>query len=237
MSIEELLSHPHIWQGRDRRSIDADTVPTGFENLDRYLPGGGWSLRSVTEIFLERYGVGELSLLMPALSSLSHCDSPQWIVWIAPPFVPYAPALLRHGVDLSRILLVHPAGEPHDALWATEQVVRSRSSVVALAWLDEADSTALRRLQLGAEEYRCWPVLFRPMRALEQPSPAGLRIRLSRAGDSADELDSPADGTGQIADAGQARVDILKCRGRRPKSLLIEDARGRAACSRGSGWQ
>ena len=43
----------------------------GFAALDRYLPGGGWPLGPLIEVFVERYGVGELSLLMPALAALT----------------------------------------------------------------------------------------------------------------------------------------------------------------------
>lgn len=192
------------------------TVPTGFQALDDYLPGGGWSLRAITEIFVERYGVGELSLLMPALAALD--VTRQWIVWIAPPFIPYAPALIRCGLDLSRILLVHPSrSKKGDVLWATEQAVRSRSTAVVLAWIDDADMTALRRLQLGAEECGCWTVLFRPMTAAGESSPAALRLQLSpaRAGEAAPALDG---------EPCRSRIDILKCRGGRPGTISIDDS-------------
>ena len=65
--------------------------------------GGGWPLGAVTEVFVEGYGVGELGLLMPALAALTKEDSAtpkKWIAWVAPPFVPYAPALQQHGVNV-----------------------------------------------------------------------------------------------------------------------------------------
>jgi cell division inhibitor SulA/protein ImuA len=223
MSLDDLIAQSKLWRGRGAVS-SAAVLPTGFDALDRYLPGGGWPQRALTEIFLDRYGIGELSLLMPALAELSRQTAKKkpWIVWIAPPFIPYAPALSRHGLDLERVLLVHPsrapaarsgsAGtlaaavtsqSPKDALWAVEQTIRSKASTAALAWLDEASSIALRRLQLGAEQYRCWTVLFQPAAALSRSSPAALRLRLSHRG-------------------GYARIEILKCRGRRPSTFEIE---------------
>ncbi len=222
MDIEKLISHPHIWRG-------GETLPswrthsTGFEALDRHLPGGGWPATGLTEIIMEQYGIGELSLLMPALGRMGE-DSGKgvgWIVWISPPFIPYAPALRSQGMDLSRVLLVHrsergfgqreeggipAASSRHDSLWAMEQALRFGSCTAVLAWVQSADEIALRRLQLAAEEGRCWAILFRPLEALQQRSPAALRIRL----EATDEL---------------TRVEILKCRGGRPGVIPIRFGR------------
>ena len=196
-----------VWRGRDGGGDGTAAIATGFAVLDDYLPGGGWPLTGISEIFIEHYGLGELSILMPALAALCRrdADAGRWIVWIAPPFVPYAPALVHHGIDVDRILLVHPSS-PGEALWAVEQVIRSRSSVAVLAWIREAGVTALRRLQLGAESSRCWTVLFRPAAAIEQSSPAALRFGLSPA---------------RAATGAGIRVEIRKCRGQRPRSFLL----------------
>lgn len=206
--IPERFSNAEIWRGLKvgGGTCSEAALPTGFGELDRYLPGGGWPQRAITEIFLDRYGIGELSLLMPALAGLSGPTATveRWVVWVAPPFIPYAPALTRCGVDLSRVLLVHPKSAERDTLWAVEQAIRSKSSVAVLAWLANADHTALRRLQLGAEENRCWTVLFRPLSALRHNSPAALRLKLS----------PKEEGT---------RIDIVKCRGRRPETIELEN--------------
>jgi cell division inhibitor SulA/protein ImuA len=169
------------------------------------LPGGGWPRRAITEILLDRYGIGELSVLMPALARLSERASraKRWIVWIAPPYVPYAPALQLSGIDLSRVLLVHPTRERKEILWAIEQALRSGSSIAVLAWLERASNIALRRLQLAAEEHDCWAVLFRSPRALDDSSPAALRVYLSGGPD-------------------KAQLKIVKCRGKRPCSMALE---------------
>ena len=218
MSIDELIVHPKIWRGRGGHAA-CRTLPTGFAELDRHLPGGGWPLDALTEIVPDRYGIGELSLLMPALAFLSvgADNRGHWIVWIDPPFIPYAPALERSGIELDRLLLVHPSaggndalGKNHsgndagnDVLWAVEQALSSGSCAAVLAWLESANDRALRRLQLGAEENACWTVLFRPGATLRHSSPAALRLRLS------------------AADA-VTRVEIIKCRGTRPGTVVLE---------------
>lgn len=219
MSIEGLLSRSLLWRGQDGSFSDTAAIATDFAALDDYLPGGGWPLTGISEIFIERYGLGELSVLMPALAALSRraVAARRWIVWVAPPFVPYAPALAHHGVDLSRVLLVHPkkgsdpffSPDADETLWAVEQVIRSQSSVAVLAWVRAADMPALRRLQLGAEATRCWTVLFRPVSAISQSSPAVLRCRLSSTAE------------GQAGGESGIHIEIRKCRGRRPRSFSL----------------
>lgn len=211
--IEDLLLHPKVWRGRSA-SVRA-VLPTGFDVLDRYLPGGGWPREAVTEIFVDRYGVGELTLLMPALAFLSRAEASadQWLVWIAPPFIPYAPALVRSGIDLDRLLLVHSAASEKKTLWAAEQAVRSKSCAAALIWLPAAHDKALRRLQLGVEAQKCWTVLFRPIAALGRSSPAALRMRLSPPGAQTAEAQTPR---------SKIRVEIIKCHGARPAVLNVD---------------
>jgi protein ImuA len=186
-----------VWRGR-AASVAQAVVPTGFSELDRFLPGGGWPVGALTEVFLARYGIGELSLLMPAMAALTSPErARKWVAWVAPPFVPYAPALRQHGVDIERLLMIHPTPSRHERCWAVEQVVRSGSSVGVLAWLAAIESVALRRLQLAAELAECWLVLFRPESASAERSPAALRLRLTRS-------------------AAMVRLDVIKCRGGRP---------------------
>ena len=204
-----------IWRGKGA-SVARAVIPTGFGELDSHLPGGGWPLGAITEIFVDGYGIGELGLLMPALAALTKEDpakSPKWVAWISPPFVPYAPALQQHGLNIDRLLMIHPTSGHKSRLWAIEQVVRSGSSAGVLAWVAMteagrdargratqgavAEDVILRRLQLAAEDQGCWVLLFRPASASRQRSPDALRIRLSQT---------------QAA----TRVEIFKCRGGRP---------------------
>ena len=192
-----------VWRGK-AAAVTRAVIPTGFHELDRYLPGGGWPSGAIIEILVADYGVGELALFMPALKALTQVDSnkpPKWVAWVAPPFIPYAPALQQHGVNIDRLLMIHPTGNKN-SLWAIEQVIRSGSSGGVLAWVAAADDVILRRLQLAAEDQGCWTLLFRPLSARQQRSPAALRLGLSRAG-------------------AAARVQIFKCRGGRPGSVDI----------------
>jgi hypothetical protein len=174
-ALDSVLRHPGIWRGDQLAQIAADAVPTGFTELDELLPGGGWPRGALTEILAEREGIGELHLLMPALARLSQGSG--WLAWVAPPHVPYAPALAAAGLGLKR-LLVAQTQSVADAWWTAEQALRSGACDAVLAWLRTADERRMRRLQLAAETGRAWGVLFRPARAAQERSPAALRLRL-----------------------------------------------------------
>lgn len=177
-ALEAVLRHPAIWRGERCAQASEDTISTGFPALDAVLPGGGWPRGVLTEILSEQEGIGELRLLMPALARLA--DEDGWQTWIAPPHIPYAPALAAAEVELERLLVVSPKSAG-DAWWAAEQALRSGTCGAVLAWLSTPDERRLRRLQLAAEEGRGWGVLFRPARAAQERSPAALRLRLETA--------------------------------------------------------
>ena len=191
MTLDALLQSADVWRG-DRLNATVKAVPSGFSELDALLPGGGWPQGALTEIIMHREGIGVLRLLMPALARLSQGD--RWICWVAPPHIPYAPALVNAGIDLSRILLVYPRAQ-QDGLWAVEQSLRSGNCAAVLAWPTLDDKGIWRRLQLAAEAGDALGILFRPPHSARRPSTAALRIQL------APEID------------GSLSVSILKRRG------------------------
>lgn len=198
-----LENNPRLWRGRSAAS-HRQGIATGYPELDRHLPGGGWPPDSLTEILLARYGLGELKLLMPALVRLSRPEDPDdpaagWIAWVAPPFQPYPPALLQWGMDISRILIVRP-GKPSEALWAAEQALSSGTCSAVLLWAAVLDDASSRRLQLAAEAGGSWAIAFRPIEAAARPSAAALRLRLLPGRDGPE-------------------LRILKSRGGRPVTL------------------
>ena len=179
--LQKLLGNPHIWRPGSTPVRQGDTLPSGFPDLDVLL-GGGWPPGILTELLLDGQGIGELRLLMPALKALqlsgARGQKRSQSCWVAPPFIPYAPALARHGLDLSRLFIVSPE-TPRDALWAMEQALRSYACAIVLCWVDQPDSRAVRRLQVAAEGSGARGFLLRPARFAGQPSTAPLRIRLS----------------------------------------------------------
>ena len=176
-ALDLVLQNPAIWRGNDCARVAVPSVPSGFAELDVWLPGGGWPAGALTEIYVERPGIGELQLVMPAAAHLT--QSERWIALVAPPYLPYAPALAVHGVELSRLLLVQtPAVD--ERLWACEQALRAGSCGAVMAWLNQVHEHALKRLQLAAETSGALVLLFRSARSIPA-SPAALRLHVSRS--------------------------------------------------------
>ena len=199
--LEKLLQDcPALWQGRKAVCTPAARIKTGFVALDTALPLGGWPTDAVLEIVTKQWGIGEVGLLLPAMAALSRRRF--WIIWITPPYLPYAPALLHGGVDLNRNLVLTPKDTDHDGLWSMEKVLRTKACGMALAWPKATLSGhSVRRLQLAAETGHSLGVVFR---RLDTPSPAALRLRLEAEGET-------------------LRVDILKARGgTRASSIYLE---------------
>ena len=177
--LEELLRHPALWRGDSMGDTPA-TVPTGFRRLDERLPGGGWPLSTLVELLVPTPGVGELRLLVPALRALfaERPGAPRWLAWLAPPYLPYAPALAEAGLDPARTLVIRPRAG-FDRLWAMEQALRSGACAAVLGWASTASDQALRRLKLAAGEGQSLGFLFRPPCHRHEPSPAALRLLLT----------------------------------------------------------
>jgi protein ImuA len=121
-------------------------------------------------------GIGEMRLLAPALGLLA--QQKRKIIFLAPPHMPYAPALSGLGLSAEAILIVR-AQNTADRLWALEQTLRSNAFGALLAWVDEPSrNESLRRFQLASRTAEGPVFLFRPWSAQNNPSPAPLRLCL-----------------------------------------------------------
>lgn len=199
--MSSLLARGDVWRGDHLAHLPETSIATGYPELDAELPGGGWPRGSLTELLTERQGIGELSLLLPALAGLAAGGG--WLALVAPPWLPHAPAWQAAGLVLERLVVVQ-AGR--DAAWCCEQLLLSGGFAGVLAWLGAGvDARSLRHLQVAAEGQPTLACLWRPAALATTPSPASLRIALE-AGD------------------GALQVRVLKRRGRpaaRPLQLNV----------------
>lgn len=179
-TLAQILERPDIWRGKVLANAPVPGVPTGFADLDRELPGGGWPRGNLIELLPKHCGIGELSLLLPVLVWLSSVEL-AWLVCVAPPQPLYAPALNQCGIDLSRLLMI--SGPGRDAAWACERALAVDGVGGVVAWLPTLQDSSLRRLQLAAEASHTLLFVFRPAACASQSSPAPLRLILEGDGE------------------------------------------------------
>lgn len=168
--------------------------------LDAVLPQGGWQSGTVVELMPASEGIGELRLLMPALARITQGE--RHVAMIAPPYIPFAPALLRHGLRLEHFWIVR-AQSAADILWSAEQTLRCKSFGAVLAWPTAIRDREVRRLQLAAESGNSIGFIYRSPSAARESSPAAVRLRLQ------------TDATGQLS------IDVVKCRGAGIQRLAV----------------
>jgi protein ImuA len=165
--------HSTLWRASQLSSPQGRCADTGFAPLSAELPGGGWPLGNLIELLVQQPGMGELQVLRPALSRLSERS----VMFVQPPYLPQIAAWANWNCAPSRLLWVH-AERPADALWATEQVLRSGTFGALLLWQDRVRNQTLRRLQLAAQEGDTLFIVVRPLVAAGQSSPSPLRLVL-----------------------------------------------------------
>jgi protein ImuA len=202
----------HVWRAGELGGNSQQTVATGYAALDSVLPGGGWPRASLTELLQPQPGLYEWGLLLPALVAMQTTQATGWTVLIGAPHVPFAPPLAAQALDMQRLLRIH--AEKNDApalLWATREALQCADVGAVVAWLPDARSAHLRRLQIAAHTHNKLLFVFRLQRAQNESSPAPLRLLLQAASSS--------------VNMGHLQVDVFKRRGPTLAAPILIDTR------------
>lgn len=192
VSLDEMMARSDVWCADRLASATIPAVSSGFPVLDAELPGGGWPRGALTEILVDGVGLGECSLVMPALGRMR--EENRWSLLVAPPYGLQGPAWMACGIDLTHLVVVSPTRQ-RDVLWATEHALSSGAVGTVLCWAKTIDAPQVRRLQVAVAGSNTLAFLFRPARAGAESSAASLRLVLS------------------AATHGALAVDLLKRRG------------------------
>jgi hypothetical protein len=190
--LDQLAASGAVWRGTSGSGLRVEA--SGIAALDARLPGGGWPAGALSELLIPAHGIGEVSLALPAVARLTQAG--RHAAFVAPPHIPYAPALAQAGVVLERTLIVEPK-TADETVWTIEQLLRTSAYGAVLAWAAGLGDADQRRLQLAAETGNALAFLYRPQRAAASSSVAALRLKLARENRRLD-------------------IEILKARGGRP---------------------
>ena len=188
----------HVWRAGELGSAALQTVDTGYAGLNQVLPGGGWPQGALIEVLQPQAGLHEWGLLAPALAAQQRAAPRQLLVLLGAPCLPFGPALGARQLNMRRLLSVQAKGGDGPALlWATREALQCADVGSVLAWLPDARSAHLRRLQIAAHAHNKLLFVFRPLRARLESSPAPLRLLLE----------------GVAHETGNVLVHLLKRRG------------------------
>ncbi|HEX5286047.1 MAG TPA: translesion DNA synthesis-associated protein ImuA [Polaromonas sp.] len=194
-TIHALPDLANVWRASELGSAGQTTVGTGYAGLDQVLPGGGWPQGALIEVLQTQAGLYEWGLLAPALAAVQLAAPGQLMVLVGAPYLPFGPALGARQLAMQRLLYVQAQGPA--LLWATREVLQCADVASVLAWLPEARSAHLRRLQIAAHAHNKLLFVFRPLRAQHESSPAPLRLLIE----------------GAVSEQGNLFVHVLKRRG------------------------
>ena len=175
-ALDEILKHPAVWRIGQMSTSMRSAIKTGFGSLDQTLPSHGWEHGALTEILSNEQGIGELSLLIPALRQTT--QQGKGIVLVAPPFIPFPHAWESHGIALKQVVIVRADGK--DLLWVIEQAARSGACGMVVGWTTncrkQLNYQALRRLHMAANAGGTTLILYRPANTSVEASAAPTRI-------------------------------------------------------------
>jgi hypothetical protein len=178
-ALQQLLdSQPLIDHAPRHASLRVQRLPpwrSRWAALDAALPDAGWPASGLIELLQDAPVHAEWHLLGRALGERLRNGSGPLVLIGDDGLQPFAPALAACGIAPQRLLWVRCA-PVLQRLWACEQALRCPEVSLVLAWLPQATSLALRRLQLLAQQSGRPLLVVRPARAALQDSPARLRV-------------------------------------------------------------
>lgn len=159
-----------IWHGRDYRPPQ-DVVPSGHAVFDEKL-AGGFPKNGVVSIE-SQVGVGELRFLMNTLATKERL-----LVFINPPGILCAEFFYHQGLDLNNILVIYPR-QKNEALWASEQCLKSGACSAVMLWHNMFEIHHVKRLQVASDEGNCLQFLMRSNHIKSASLPVSMNMQFA----------------------------------------------------------
>ncbi len=152
-----------------RNLSSSHVISTGCLAMDACLPTSGYLPGSVIEYLRSTSGCGATYLALVAAAAALRATEEKYLVIVDTHHHFYPPALLGHQIPLPRVIWVRPQS-PADAVWATDQALRTTAVAAVVADLDALNERDARRLQLAAERGGGLGLLLRSLAARRMPS-------------------------------------------------------------------
>ncbi len=170
--IELLQRKSLVWHAKEKKQIH-DVTSSGYNELDHNLQGGFPNV-GVVEVRSD-IGIGELRLLLP---NIQRQAQNRLTVFIHPPGFINAEHMHNQGFDLENILIITP-NSINEALWASEQCLKSGACCTVLLWSQSLEVHQVRRFQVAAEQGNCLHLLLKSTQTNTLSIPVSLSLQLS----------------------------------------------------------
>ncbi|WP_163936494.1 hypothetical protein [Paraferrimonas sp. SM1919] len=140
-SYQSKLSHPGLW-GHEIKSQQIQPVQLTIANAKEYQ-----------------------QVLPEALAKLSQLSQlGQWIMLVGNATAQFKRQLATAGVNLNRVLMVHPKDQ-FDAIFATEQAMVSKNCSAVIAFTETLNQIDVKRMQRLNKSARCATFVFQGVSA------------------------------------------------------------------------
>ncbi len=187
--------------------------PSGFGNaiLDGLLPGGGLPLGALTEVRANGLAAGLTTLALRACRVSQARQRERRCVFVDPSETLFAPAVVRLGVDLERLIVVRPRWSELESIAAFIADARAASLLVldlqgapVPAMRPANDAGLFARLSLAVEGSPTSVLLLTQSARLDEPLSPGVSLRLTSTRVSEHALQLVAQG--RPLRGGQSRI-------------------------------
>jgi len=134
----------------------SESVSSGTSLLDGFLPEGGWPTCELSEVVCDHYETG-LQLLLPLLASANAEN--RWITMISPPTNLDQSLFSYYGIDMSRVLLIHPKNDVDDKITMNNALKNGKSDIV-IFWTKKLASRFLAQWRKSVKQGNCVGVII-----------------------------------------------------------------------------
>lgn len=169
------------------RPRQGQRFPIDVPGLVDLFPQGQLPYGSIVEWLTETHGTEAESLSLRI--GWSACLWNRFLVIVDPYFEIYPPGLFQLGIDLRRVVFVHPTTKS-DMLWTIDQALRCSAVGAVWCYLESLDPINHRRYRLASECGGTVGIFVRPLRARKEPSWAEFRLLVQPVAFPAGEIGS-----------------------------------------------
>ena len=131
-------------------------VGSGASLLDDFLPEGGWPACELSEVVCDHFHTG-LQLLLPLLAKANAEN--RWITMVSPPSNLDQSLFSYYGIDMSRVLFIHPKSDVDDEVTMNNALKNGMSDIV-IFWTRNLEVRFLAQWRKSVKQGSCAGVII-----------------------------------------------------------------------------